>query len=838
MNRPPHRLPPGRRNLLAAVVMFAAAAAGAAAVSAAAPEEKAPSPLALEQALAALEGPDWILQLEAIEQLAAWQPPEAVSALRALAKGEAPPAVRSRALVALGAFGGEAAETILALAGDEHAAVRSAAMEAIARAGVARGKPAVRRGLEDPRGAVRLAAASAAHRLEMPEAAEAVRAMAHGMRSTRHRLRAIELEAEVRGSEALPAMRRRLEDDEPRIRAAAVRAIGEHAMHGAIPALLAAAAEDPGAWAPALDTIDPEVFEAELLEAAETAEPGSAALAMVRLARRPSEAIARRLAARLGAERERFIAVLRPADLGALSRLGPEHFTDLLLGYLHGAGRPARERAAAIDALARGGGVELFPALRQTLAGGEPILKARALEHLAEAATPPQAGIVAYLEETLGDPPPADVLKTPADQQDPQTPEDEAGEPEAPAPRAIWPRALKTLARHLTGPEVGEAIAWTRPLLTGPDPAMRRAVAEALAGAADQRQRARLSELQGYITRWQLCATFPNDHQNTGLATPYPPERELALGRAYAAPPFVGFGAGIEPAEAPFGGGERRAIRLHPGFIPQGHSEQYAQDYAARLVTRFALTLPDEPGLRLAAEVSRAGGEATRGVTFSLWAGGRRLGAAEVREPRTWSDWEVDLAGLRGRRTELEIQVQPRRPGEREAAYIRQARIETGRGVVKDLVEAWPDAPRRTIPPGPREREASWRQVRAPGGTLEFFEVIAGPIGYSTAYLVTDLRVPEARRARLEIGASDAVAIFLNGQKIEPEGADGARDGGGGGGGGEPVSLALASGRNRLMVKTVNRWSDRWTLSVRLAAPDGTPLEGVSFETPTPEGAE
>lgn len=125
-----------------------------------------PDPLAIEKALAQLDSPDWMLKSEAIARLGQWQAQEAVPRLTAMLDGKQDPWQAGAALVALARIsGGAVLAQALALSEDPAPVLRGSATEALGVIGGADALAALRRRLEDNDARVRYRAAAACAKL-------------------------------------------------------------------------------------------------------------------------------------------------------------------------------------------------------------------------------------------------------------------------------------------------------------------------------------------------------------------------------------------------------------------------------------------------------------------------------------------------------------------------------------------------------------------------------------------------------------------------------------------------------------------------------------------------
>lgn len=129
-------------------------------------EPPAADPLAIEKTLAQLDSADWMLQSEAIAMLGQWKAQEAVPRLTAMLDGKQEPWLVGAALVALARIsGGNVLTKAVALSEDPVPELRGSATEALGVIGGSDALAAVRRRLEDNDARVRYRAAAVCARL-------------------------------------------------------------------------------------------------------------------------------------------------------------------------------------------------------------------------------------------------------------------------------------------------------------------------------------------------------------------------------------------------------------------------------------------------------------------------------------------------------------------------------------------------------------------------------------------------------------------------------------------------------------------------------------------------
>jgi len=823
-----------RTQLIIFTIICMLPAAGAAHASK--PQAAPPAtPLAVEEAMASLHSGDWILQADAMELLAAWRRTDAAPELRALAGGTAPPWVRGRALVAVAQITGEQAlEDALRLAKHDSAEIRAAAVDALAIIGSPRGEPPVAAGLKDPSDQVRVAALKAAAAMRIASAASIAAAMAADeAQSLDVRTEAVVADARLRGPDALEVTFQRVGHPERRIQLAAMRAlacvdapdartkllellshpegamraeaarsIGEGRVAEAIPVLLKGAAADSdgtvrAACEQSLLAFDLPAVQKPLLEALEKNDGAAVGVALRVLAEKQTPEVREAVAGIVNKSVSTFAAGFNYQDLPALCKLGPDAFANFFAACIAAQNVNDHLRIGATDCLGLCVKSDLFTLLRNAAVDENWNIQSRAINYLLQkTSSPPTGGIVAWMKGTLHDIRPA------------------------PNRSQQWHVQLVCLAiirKYITKAEVPAAVDLLEPMLVCADGELRKQAAESLADAADAGQSARIAALQGYVTRWMVCGTFPNDYKNAGLAAVYPPEKAVDFAADYGEQPFLGFDAELKSAVTSFDGKDNACIMMYPGS---------RGEYPARLIAAFNVALPAEAGLRLKAAVAlhdQEKGGGSQGFTFAVWAAGERLQAIYVNARDRWFDVDADLAASAGKQCRIELEVDPMQHNFNDYAYVKDARIVAGEKVIADLRKPLPNAEARSIPPGSRERKAAWRPADAPDGRLSFFEILPAPIGYSVAYAVADLRSPDDRKALIAVESDDDYAVFLNGTRLErPNDKDGKPQ--------NQLETVLKKGGNRIMLKTCNRWDGQWWLRLRISDPSGRTMQDVTSE--------
>jgi len=467
-----------------------------------------PSPLAVERALTDLASGDWVLQWQALRQLADWKVATAEPQIRALLKADARPWVRGRALVALAELrGDQVLDEVLALTRNGTPDVRAAAVEALGIVGSERGQQAVADRLTDPAPMVRHQAVVALARLRgahaWPTIAQQLATDDPAM--VRYATRAL---AFVPTPDATAKALELLGHDNVGVRAEAAATLAKARPPKAIDPLLTHMASDPDtqvrtASRKALTAFEPVALATPLLAALHDDDTRRRSAALAILALRPTTATAAAVVALVAEPDERTTRVL-PQALDVLARLDARRHVGLFARFRSHEHREVRR--AAVACIARCPDADLFALLKPCLADADSRVRSLAFGAIrARTDGAPPEGIVAYLAKPL-----------------------------AAADRSTLRAALHLARARLTRAELSPAIATLTPLLAHADRECRTLAASALERICDDDGRRRIAQAQGYLTDWMLIGPFPSDRDNKGLATVYPPEQAIDFAKPIA----------------------------------------------------------------------------------------------------------------------------------------------------------------------------------------------------------------------------------------------------------------------------------------------------------------
>lgn len=741
----------------------------------------AATPLEVEQAFEDLKSPDWILKWSAMSRLARWGVRDAAPQLRAVLGGRDHPWVRGRALVALAELlGEEVLAEAQARSADPAAPLRAAAVEALGILASPKGEGALAERLGDPAPEVRCQAIVALARVRREGAWETLAPLLENKEPAlvQHAARAL---AFMMGRPEAPERAiALLGHSDPAVRAEAANTIAQARLAQAIPVLLRRMAADGEpkvrlAAERALAGFSGNTLFLPLLAALRGVEPQLYASALRVLALRPVAEAAEGVAALLREPGHPYREVLPEAFL-LLSRVDADRYVGVFAAHL---GHPtAYVRVKAIESIAKCAGADQLRLLRPALLDkdqGVRVAAFRAVRNIADA-TPPE-GIVEYL---------ADALRQ--------------GEK--------WTQraALDLLCERVTPADLARVVAIVTPILAGKDKADREYVAKALARLGDEATRRRIAAAQGYVTAWNLIGPFPYDSRNRGYGPACFPEHEIDFAKAY--PPAAWDPTAVfRTGEATCGGQRRKAIAMQPPT---------SQGPPRKLIASFTLELPEADDLKLTLALGLEDGAADGdGVAIELAADGRKLLERKLLKPEGWLPAEASLADFAGKRTTLELSLDPLGGPKDDKAAIAEPIITGGGQSLASLIELADSAPVRIAHPEPKPPLA-WMKYQVPriDGEVSLYDIYPLPLDGKLVYGVADLSAPEARKAIAHVKSDDGFILWLNGVKVKERP----------GAGEERVEVALRQGPNRFLIKVFNlhEW---WLYSLRLTDPDGRAIE-------------
>ena len=753
--------------LAAAVGLHAGEPAGA----------KPPPPLELERALDELASGDWVLQWQALRQLADWGAKDSAPAIRAVLKDDKRPWVRGRALVALAELlGQQVYDEVLGFTRNGTGELRAAAVEALGIIGSPRGEQAIADRLADKAPPVRHQAVVALARVRGKGAWHTVakHLADDDAEMVRHATRAL---AYVHTPEAGAKLLELLGHDHAGVRAEAAATLGKGRAPDAILPLLRKVAGDPDgrvreASTRALAAYEPQALAPPLLAALRADDSSLYPAALAILTRRPSTEVGTAVAALIREPDERYLKSL-PQALELLAKVDADAHLGVFARFLDHDSRTVRTKA--VECVARCPSANPFALLKSCLASpdrGIRHLAYRAMRNATDAAPP--EGVVDYLAEPLSSDDGSTVKS-----------------------------ALELLRAHLTHADAAKAVAALDRVLGGPDRELRILAAKAIEHVADDDARRRIARAQGYLTGWTLLGPFPNDRENKGFATAYPPEKEIDFARRYERHIF-GSGARVEVNEATCGGERRRALCLRPPYARGVRT--------GSVVAAFPLTLPAREGLRLLLATGLDdGSDEGDGVRFVVRIGAAELLSRRTRKPEAWEAAELDLAAYAGKAVSLELVVDGLRRSKGDLAALAEPRIVAGEETVADLLALVPTAKPRIVLPG-KSHLLAWTPHRVDriDGRVELHDILPPPIQFQVAYAVADLEVAEPAAARLWVEADESFKLWLNGKKMAERGSRGEHR----------FDHTLQAGRTRLLLKVCNL-TEWWRFRVRI-----TDLEG------------
>jgi len=760
------------------------------------PAEQGPSPLQMEQALSRLDSGRWIVQAEALAQLAEWKSADAVGPIRRILSKGSSPWVRGRALVALARIlGDDVLDDAIGFADDKAPEMRAAALQALAFVGSPKGAAAAKRRLKDKSTAVRYDAVYAYARLKGADAWDLLAPFL-----TDPDLGMVEQVARAVVHVDTPAARAKvvglLESESAGVRIAAAETLGALHPTEAIAPLLVHVTTDADAAVRtacerALLLFEPDALTRPLFEILRGGNTALYPIALGLLARNPTDEVRDGIAELARNPVERYEPVLSTM-LNLVASRDPGRHVDFFVKHT-GAEYPPAIRAQAIDKLILCDKADHYTILRGLMLDPDSKVHGAAFEAVYKMdKKPPPGGFSLYLR---------DLLRS--------------------ENRSIQNNALGMLARQRGSEPLAESAAALGPILGGKDHKLAVNVAGTVGYRATERDCRILARAQGFVTEWRIIGPFPSDRRLNGIDTPYPPESGVDFGKSYDGnQEFFGYGASFDAMAAVCGGVERQALFVRPPWEPQSSVR------AGRIAVTFPLSLPDRKGLTLSFYAGFPDGPRKGdGVKLEVSADGQPLMFAELMpKVEVWQHSVVSLSAYAGKKIRLTFVVDSLASGQDDLAVIGEPRVLAGGATVFDLLKLVPTASARTELSQP-EREVSWvpATVDHANGLLYLHYRFKDP-NWSTAYAVADVDSPGEEKALVGFRADEAVRLWVNGEEQKLKGN--ARGG--------AVEVTLRPGRNRLMVKTATT-SGEWYTSVRLMAPDGSRLEGIKMVEVPPE---
>ncbi|MFP4058601.1 MAG: HEAT repeat domain-containing protein [Candidatus Brocadiia bacterium] len=156
--------------------------------------------------------------------------------------------------------------------------------------------------------------------------------------------------------------------------------------------------------------------------------------------------------------------------------------------------------------------------------------------------------------------------------------------------------------------------------------------------------------------------------------------------------------------------------------------------------------------------------------------------------------------------------------------------IDRNRGFIRTWLGSGPytegDAHKTAYAPEKEAEDAEWKLLTEGVGRqiIDLDKAIANG-DHRAAYMKTHVWSPEAQPVQLQIGSDDSVKVWVNGQLVHANAANrGCKPNQ------DQVKTRLEKGWNKLMVKVSDN-AGQWAFCVRVAEPDGSPLEGMRVST-------
>ena len=444
------------------------------------PAKAPPSDAAMvERALNELSGGDWILQWEAVHDLAERRAEQAVPKLDALLGEKNENWLRAEALLALAGIRREAVlPKALEFSKERNPTLRASALKAMGVIGADSALPAIEDALKDSNSGVRGEALVALAKISNGAAWPAVKQALAGDEPLTA-IRALPYIDQVDAKLRLLAL---LESKDRSMRIAVLSALKEARQVSMVKPLMLRLSKEPErvlqeAIVAALSAVDPHFRNPILLELLDTGETKSIETVLDLLAATPGVAVSDRIE-KLLPRIEQDVPSALPRIFRFMASRDADRYAAVFAQQLQNA-KP-ESRLAAIEALARCKKSDRFKLLRPLLTDSEPRVSEAVFTAIRVASHwAPEEGFVDYLQNALQS-----------------------------SDKAIFRNAAALLRDRLSAQEFMKAFALLKPRIAGSSDEWRDAAIGALVQAADPEGARQIAAAQGYVTHWQVIGPF------------------------------------------------------------------------------------------------------------------------------------------------------------------------------------------------------------------------------------------------------------------------------------------------------------------------------------------
>ena len=458
----------------------------------------------VDQLVRQINADDWMLQAEALAEIADADPRAAAAVLRPIVADNHRPAwVRGRALVTLATLSADqAVDPAARLVRSDDADLRVDALTALGLVGGAAAKPHIEAHLDDPDPRARAAAAAALARVD-PDRAWPMLRKAMPAADGQALLIYAGAVPYFDNNEAHALARQLIEHEDPAVRRSVILSLGRRSDDASLRLLMLAAGSDPvdanrRAAEKSLLRLEPERLERLIRDGLAGDDPADLRAAMRLVRHVPADSVADAIAGHI----DRIDAIGGLAD--ALAVLAGADSAQYLPVFRKGLADPnAAVRSAAVEGIAAMADVDLFKELAGRLTDEKRNLRER-VERLLLAAPAPVGGVVQYVRPLV-------------DARD----------------ATMNDAAARLLNRHLTRDDLAAATRLLRPWLASHNRDTRKRADFALSNAVTADNVWIVAGLSGYLYDWRVIGPFANDPKNTGFKRAYPPEKQLDFDATY-----------------------------------------------------------------------------------------------------------------------------------------------------------------------------------------------------------------------------------------------------------------------------------------------------------------
>ena len=763
-----------------------------------------PEQVTVEQALERLESGDWILQWQAMKYLSRRKTEEAAPVLEQILTGKRHDWLKGRALVALADIRGERAlKYVQLLSGSKSGVIRAAAVEAMGLIGSDKSGVAVQQALNDPDKEVRRQAIVALAMIRKAKAwGDVVKFLSDPDPNTiRYGVRAL---SHIGTSAANQKLVEMLSHGFIEVRLEAAGALRSVQDAKAVRALVEKLAIEDNqlireTCRKTLLSMDEKVLAEPLVKFLRSGDTRVYSSALEILSHKATRSAADAVAGLIKAPRARYTPIVASA-LKLLARKEASPYQALFVQYLKH--EQSEIRQEAVQGLAKCEGADLFALLKERLEDKKASVRSAAFRAIREhkVKAPPE-GIVRYLSPLL-------------EKED----------------KDLNAAALGILGDRISPEEFVEGLTLLSRFLKGEDSDVRQQVARTLGKVGDDDGKRMVASAQGLLTNWMLMGSFPNDEDNTGFTTPYPPELNIDFKAKYPSHKGVSHGAAFHVSEASSGGRQKTSLFIHPPWKNEVSGQVYGT---------FFVQLPERKVLKLKMSLGmKDGATKSNGVKISVFADETKLLERKIEKPDGWHPAEADLSPYSGKAVTIKFLVDPLGSPTWDWTLVGEPRILAGQTAILSLVELAPLAATGVSIPGIRNTSIAWKpwKVNDINGLLPLHEIFFPPsTHYKVAYGVCDIQSNEEQTVRLLIEADDSYILWLNGKSaaevesaeeferaveepLEEESEEEKKPG---------IEAKLMKGLNRFLIKVCNlrEW---WQFKVRVLDEEGKKAAAIT----------